>query len=128
MAKDYFPKVKEARAALAAKALELYEQYEATIKDAIVHGHFEVALDNMKWLMEHMPADDGVKMLDGSVDKQATQLGPAMPTINIGFALGGIPSTVAPLATAQVEAPFKVLNIGAGDTLDGSLVDEDPHE
>lgn len=100
----HFPKVREAREALRAKAVELYEQYDQAIKDALAAQQFVVAIEAMQWLMEHMPADEqGVTMVDISVDKPKmveTKVGPA---INIGFALGGIASETKQLEAAVID-------------------------
>lgn len=104
----HFPKVKEAREALAAKALDILEEYVKVVKAAAAAGNYEVATKSLQWLMEHLPETDGYRMLEGSVDKQETKAAIGPPAINIGFALGGIPSTQAYLA----DAPVKVLDMG----------------
>lgn len=91
MAKEYFSKVKEARAALAAKSLDLFEQYQTLIKDAIAAQEFEVAQKGLQFLLEHLPKDeDGTTLLDPSIDtKKVEAKGGGGPTIQIGIALGG---------------------------------------
>lgn len=95
----YFSKVKEAREAISAKALDLFNTYETLIKDAIAAQDFETASKGLQFLMEHMPKDeDGVSLLETSVDKVAKiEKGSSGPTIKIGIALGGV--------TAQKELP-----------------------
>lgn len=90
MPKDFFPKVKEAREALRAKALELYELQVAIIREALVTGKVDVAAAANQWLIEHMPEEEGVRMIDASIDKPKQIEGQAGPQINIGFALGGM--------------------------------------
>ena len=97
--RDYFPRVREAREALKEKALELYEMHVRIIQEALDAKEFETAAQANQWLMEHMPADDGITMIDISIDKPK-QVNPATgPTIQIGFALGGIdkPKELAPI-------------------------------
>lgn len=91
----YFSKVKEAREALKDKALELFEQYQSLIRDAIAAQDFETASKGLQFLMEHMPKDeDGVALLEPSVDKTPSQnKGNSGPTIKIGVMLGGVPKT-----------------------------------
>lgn len=87
---DYFPRVKEAREALRAKALELYEKHIALIDKAADEGKIEAALQASQWLIEHMPAgNDGERMIDASAAKvKEIASGPSGPTIQIGIALG----------------------------------------
>lgn len=101
---SYFPKVKEAREALKAKALELYELQLEIVKTALANGEFEVAAKANQWLIEHMPAEDGTKMIDTSIDtNKIVEKGPTGPMINIGFQLGGINQTKElPLPTVSV--------------------------
>lgn len=102
MSKDYFPAVKEARAALAAKALEHYELQLKLIMEAVNRGDIETAVKANQWLLEHMPAEDGVRLIDPSAAKpkevESTSKGPA---IQIGIQLGGINAPKV-LASANV--------------------------
>lgn len=85
-----FPKVAQAREALKERAIEVLETYLAVIAEARAAGEFDVATRSLQWLMEHMPsADDGVKIIDQSIDKPKIEA-PSGPSINIGFALGGM--------------------------------------
>lgn len=89
----YFSKVKEARSALAAKALALFEGYEALIKEAIANQEFEVAAQGFQYLLDHMPKDEeGITLLDPSVDKVQKKVSGGGPTIKIGIAVGGLPN------------------------------------
>lgn len=107
--KVYFSKVKEAREALKDKALELYEQYDLAIKDALASQQFDVALAAMQWLMEHMPAEaDGTKIIDISVDKPKQIKEGGAPVVQIGFKLGGIDQVALP--------PANVIDIAPEDT------------
>lgn len=86
-----FPRVKEAREALKAKAVALLEQYEKAILEAIASGDAKAAMEGIQWLMAHMPEDDGVKLIDTSVDKDKSSDSKGGGTsINIGFSLGGV--------------------------------------
>lgn len=91
----YFPKVKEAREALREKALEILEEYVQVVKAASAAGHYEVAAQSLQWLMEHMPEEAGEKMIETSVDKPKQIDASKGPSINIGFAIGGMPKTAA---------------------------------
>lgn len=101
----YFPRVKEAREALKDKALELHDLYMKIIQGAIHQGDMETAMKATQWLLEHMPNEDGVSMVDISVDKPKQVEGKQGPSINIGFALGGITERKAlpPAITIDVD-------------------------
>lgn len=101
----FFPKVKEAREALQAKALEVHEYYMTIIQLAIQKGDLETALKAVQWLHEHMPRGAGDTMVDISVDKpKQIEAGPRGPQVNIGFALGGIKEPKAlPTVTVDVQ-------------------------
>lgn len=112
--RNYFPKVKEAREALKAKALELYELQEKAIRAALEAGEYEVAIKAIQWLQEHLPADDGVTAIDSSIDTpKPAEKGSATPTIQIGFQLGGIPMGQPQLpAPTQLDSPsVKILDV-----------------
>jgi hypothetical protein len=96
MARDYFPKVREAREALREKALELYELHLAIINKAIEAGELEVAKDATQWLIEHMPAgNDGERMIDSSAATPKQIEGRQGPQIQFNVALGGMKPRVA---------------------------------
>jgi hypothetical protein len=85
----YFPKVKEAREALRGRAIEILESYIAVIAEARAAGDFETATKSLQWLIEHMPEEDGGRMVDISVDKPKQIEASKGPSIQIGIALGG---------------------------------------
>lgn len=116
----YFPKVKEAREALQAKALELHEYYMTIVHMAMEKGDLETALKAVQWLHEHMPRGAGDSMIDISIDKpKQIEAGPRGPQVNIGFALGGINEPKAlPTVTIDVE-PVDVLDTEANVESDG---------
>lgn len=90
--------MKEAREALADKALEVLEGYLSFIKDAHAAQEFEVANDAYQFLIRHMPKitvgelDGG--MVEPNIDKDVKGSRPEKdnkpvgPTIQIGIALG----------------------------------------
>lgn len=106
MTKDYFPAVKEARAALAAKALEHYELQLKLIMEAVNKGDIESAIKANQWLMEHMPAEDGVRLIDPSAAKpKEVESGPKGPSIQIGIQLGGVnaPKSLPPMKVIEID-------------------------
>ena len=103
MPKIYFPRIAEAREALKAKALELYELQVKIIQEAIAIGDLETASKANQWLIEHMPEQDGVRMIDVSIDKPKEET-KGQSTINIGFRLGGMSEPVArPAAKVEID-------------------------
>ena len=88
--REYFPKVREAREVLRERAIEILETYIAVIGEARKAGDHETATKSLQWLIEHMPEEDGERMIEGSVDKPKQIEGNVGPQINIGFALGGL--------------------------------------
>lgn len=95
MSKDYFPKVREARAKLLEQADKLIAKYWDLINAAEEAGQFDVAMKHVQWLIEHTRDDDGKTIVSSSVDKEEGdgRKGKSGPTINLGFAIGGIPGT-----------------------------------
>lgn len=93
--KGYFPKVAEARQAIADNAVAIYTAYMALAVAAQEAGEFIVA-EKIYWnLMDHMPEDEETgKLLGASADK-TIEGGGAGPTIQIGLALGGMPAPTA---------------------------------
>jgi hypothetical protein len=74
------------------EAEQLYEELKITIRLAAAKGEYEPALRAYMWLLEHLPAEDGQRMLDVSVDKnQVTDGGPKGPMIQIGIIQSGVP-------------------------------------
>lgn len=91
MPKEYFPRVKEAREALRERAMEVLETYLAIIAEARSAGDFESAFKAAQWLLEHMPNEDGARLIDPSGSKPKEIEGPKTgPSIQIGIALGGV--------------------------------------
>jgi hypothetical protein len=87
-----FPRLAKVREQLREKAAEIVDLYLENVVDAKESGDHETAAKSLQWLMEHMPADeDGTKLVDHSVDKVPKEKGGySGPSINIGFALGGV--------------------------------------
>lgn len=98
----YFPKVKEARELLRERSLDLYLKYEHIIDMAIEKGELDVAAEHVKWLIEHMPAQDGERMIDSSAAKPKEIQGQLGPSIQIGIALG--PAKVRELPPPTIDA------------------------
>lgn len=92
MPKEYFPRVKEAREALRERAIEVLETYLTIISEARAKGDLETAEKAARWLLEHMPNEAGERLIDSSASKPTveTQSQSSLPTINIGFQLGGV--------------------------------------
>lgn len=94
LSKPGFPisaSVRKAKEALKAQAYEIYEEYRATIREARVAGKYEEALNAYKWLIDHIPSEEGERLIEGSSDKvQQVESGNKGPVINIGFKLGGV--------------------------------------
>ena len=86
----HFSSVKRARAALRYKADVLLEKYLVAIDMATASGKYEEALKAYQWLLDHIPGEDGKRLLDPSVDKQTIVEGNKGPLIQIGFQLGGV--------------------------------------
>ena len=59
-------------------------------KLALDTGQIEASIKAYQWLLEHMPADSGVTVMDPSVNNKKIDSGPKGPQIKIGIALGGI--------------------------------------
>jgi hypothetical protein len=86
-----FSSVRSAREALRERVHDVVDAYLLNAKAAAAAGEFESARQSFQWLLEHMPKDDdGVQVIDHSVDKPKSEGKVAGPTINLGFALGGI--------------------------------------
>ena len=94
LSKPSFPvsaSVRKAKEALKAQAYEIYEEYRATIREARVAGKYEEALNAYKWLIDHIPSEEGERLIEGSSDKvKEVESGNKGPVINIGFKLGGV--------------------------------------
>ncbi len=107
MSDKYFPKVKAAREKLAARAQELIDLQFKIIKDAMKAEKFEVAASANQWMIEHLPSEDGVTILDQGIDKPKVVEAKTGPSINIGFALGGMPQKALP-AVVEVDIPESI--------------------
>lgn len=101
---NHLSSVRKARLALKARASEILDAYLAAIKLAQAEGDFETATKSYQWLMEHMPDEDGEKLVDVSIDK-VKQLDdrPTAPSIHIGFALSGVPASQPQLPEPSIE-------------------------
>lgn len=81
-------KVKRVRDIIRAEAEDIYRDYRAALKLAVAAGQYEAALKGYAWLVGHAPADEeGVRMVDGDVDKQVGEKGRTGPLIQIGIAV-----------------------------------------
>lgn len=112
---NYFPRVREAREALKAKALEIFEKQQEIIAQAMEAGDFETAAKANQFLLEHLPDDDGVRVIAESIDKPKETKGVAGPIVQIGFKLGGV---------NEPKALPGVIDVDPGP--DGDPVDIDP--
>lgn len=88
----HFSSVKRAREALKAKAEAVLEKYMAAIDMAAASGKYEEALKAYQWLLDHVPAEDGERIFDGSSDKvQVIDNTPRGPLVQlVGITLGGV--------------------------------------
>lgn len=107
MARDYFPRVREARELLRERAQEIMESYLAICAEARQAGHQEVALNALQWLIEHMPAEEGVRVIDPSAAVQPKLEGPQGPQIAIGINLGTGPKALPEAQVIDVK-PLKL--------------------
>lgn len=104
---NFFPRVKEAREALKEKAVQLFEEYMKLAQIAKAAGNLEVAEQILWKLIEHMPNEEGTRLIDPSGSKPREIESNRGPTIQIGIQLGN--SKLAPKAltdgnTIDVEA------------------------
>lgn len=97
-----FSRVKEARELLKNEAENILKLHMQIIQEARMKGDHETALKGTMWLIEHMPADEGTRLVDVSVDKVHQDDGPKGPQIQIGIALGGMPNSQKLLPTVEV--------------------------
>lgn len=101
-----YTRLMEARNELQSKAKDLVDAYMKTVDAAIKKGEYEVALKAIQWALEHMPEEDGVRVLENSVDKIKTESqGSGGPSVTISVPLGGYIG-VGAQAPAQIEAPI----------------------
>jgi hypothetical protein len=88
-----FPKVAEARKALAEKSVELMELQVALIKEAAAKGQLDAALKANQWLIEHAPTDDSGPGIVGASAVEVRELDEPtsrVPSIQIGIQLGKV--------------------------------------
>lgn len=85
-----FTKVGHARDLLREKAVDILNQYLAVVKAAEEAGDFEVATKSLQWLMEHMPDDNGDRVINKSIDKEESVEHKSGPSVRIGIQLGGL--------------------------------------
>ena len=102
--REYFPKVREAREALKERAAEILESYISLAAEARAAGEFDVAAEILWKLIDHIPEEDGERMIDGSVDKPKQVEGQTGPSIQIGIALGGMKPKQLEAAPIDIEA------------------------
>jgi hypothetical protein len=112
---SFFSKVRIARELLKEKAEEILTEYMEGVKKAQDAGNHDAALKALQWLMEHMPADEGERVVDVSVDKkqESSQRGPEGPKIQIGIAVGG-------LGQRSLPNPEKPRELPTVEVLDGN--------
>ena len=112
-----FSKVKIAREALRARAEELLDEHFNTIREARIAGDFETAVKAQQWLLEHMPNEEGEKLLDTSIDKQVADHGPKQlgPTIQFGISIGGVSGNLLPTVEA-IKVPLAEIEGSDGET------------
>ena len=99
----HFSSVRKAREALRARAEELLEGYINTIKMAVAAGDYETATKAYQYLLEHMPDEDGTRLIDQSIDKPKVEAGSKGPSHYIGIAIGGIPQKHLPPAVDAID-------------------------
>lgn len=98
---DKFPRVKEAREALKEKAMAILAKYEYIIDQAIAKGDLETAAEHTRWLLAHMPNEEGIRLIDTDATKPKDSDGPKGPQIQIGVMLTP-PAEIKPLPTVKV--------------------------
>ena len=104
-------KVKRVREKIHEEAELIYQEYRAALKLAVGGGQYEAAIKGYHWLIGHIPADeDGVRLVDGDVDKPKQVEGHTGPIINIGLKLGGLEK--------PKELTEKIININARSSED----------
>lgn len=83
--------VRLAREKLQQRALGIVEDFQATIEEARERGQYEFALKAQQWLIEHIADEDGLRIVDPSVDRMKVEEKQSMiPRFQIGIALGGV--------------------------------------
>lgn len=87
-----FSSVRKAREALKARANEILDRYIRGLDMALANGDYETFQKGYQYLLDHMPAEDGERLVEVSIDKTATekQLGSGGPQVQIGVIIGGV--------------------------------------
>ena len=98
-----FSRIREAREALIAQADELMKLYIKNAKDAIADGEREIASNSLKWLIEHIPAQDGVTLIARGIDQGKPDEGNKGPVVQIGIQLGGVTPKELPPAVEVID-------------------------
>ena len=92
--------VRRAREILQKEAMDIVNQHLDAIKLAIIDKDYQSALEAQRWLIEHIADDEGLRLVEISVDKKVEEKEQKIgPQVNIGIQLGGVP-------IKQVEAPI----------------------
>lgn len=110
--KNYFSKVAIARQLLKEKAEDILKQYLLVVDEARASGDYETAAKSLQWLIEHMPNEEGERMIEVSVDKkiEEKQTGPVGPAIQIGIAVGGLGQRSLPNPEKPKEISVEVVD------------------
>ena len=95
-----FPRVKAAREALRVKAEIILSDFQILIKEAAAAGKYDAALSAQQWLIEHLPDEDGERVVNISVDKPKQIEQYNGPSIMIGLPLGGMTPPVEEIPPA----------------------------
>lgn len=102
-----FGRVTSARELFLDKAKGWVEEYDKVIIAALEDGNHEVAAKAIQWGLSHMPAEEGVTVLDADIDIPKQVEAGSGPRIQIGIALGGLsPMKALPEAPA-IDAEVK---------------------
>ncbi len=95
--------VRKARARLQEEADKILKDFQSMIGMACAQGEYEAALKAQQWLLEHVPDEEGQRVIGPSVDKtQVIDTGPKGPLIQIGIMQSGVGKlTEAPAITIE---------------------------
>lgn len=107
---DHFPRIKEAREALKAKAPAMVDILEKVIQKAVEAGEHEVAIKAIQWMIEHAPDHDGERMINRSVDSKEIDSKSKGPQISIGIALLDKPA-LPPAPKAIESNPVEIIDV-----------------
>lgn len=85
----FFPSVRKAREALRGEAQAILTEFRTMIKQAAAAGQWEHALKAQQWLVDHLPAEDGERLFDSSVDRpnqtESKASGPLIQIVGIRY-------------------------------------------